>query len=278
MPQTTGNFMPEVWSKKLQKIFDKQAVFASIVNRDFEGEIKNAGDTVQIRTFGDITINDYTRNSTIAYQDLSDPMDTLLIDQQKYFAFKLDDLDKAQANINILEGYAQRAAVAIRNVIDKRLHGHYTNVDAGNVLGTSGSPITLTTANVYGYMVDMAKLMDEADIPAEDRHLVVNPEVKALLLQSNAFLRSTQLGDKVVANGAIGTLAGFQVHVSTNMNTVGSAVPLLALHRELITFASQVSKIEKVRPDNMFADAVKGCTCTGRRCAASTPRPVRCCG
>ena len=110
MPQSTGNFMPEVWSKKLQKIFDKKAVFASIVNRDFEGDIKNAGDAVKIRTFGDITINDYTRNSSIAYQDLSDPMDTLTIDQQKYFAFKLDDLDKAQSNIKILEGLCKTSS------------------------------------------------------------------------------------------------------------------------------------------------------------------------
>ena len=77
------------------------------------------------------------------------------------------------------------------------------------MLGSSGTPINLTSSNVYGYIVDMAKLMDEASIPAEDRHLVVNPAVKSLLLQSNAFLRSTQLGDKAVANGAIGVVAGF---------------------------------------------------------------------
>jgi ABC-type transporter lipoprotein component MlaA len=60
-----SNFVPEVWSKEIGKIFDKQTVMASLVNTRFEGEIKKAGDTVYVRTFGNVTVNDYTRNMTI---------------------------------------------------------------------------------------------------------------------------------------------------------------------------------------------------------------------
>lgn len=254
----TANFIPEIWSKKLLKIFDKTVVMANLVNRDFEGEITNAGDVVHVRTFGDVTINNYTRDMTISFQSLTDPMVDLLIDQQKYFAFKVDDLDKAQANVDILEGYAGRAAIAIRDVVDTRLIGHYTDVDAGNVIGTDVAPITLTSANIYGYITQLAEKLDNANAPQEGRNLVITPKFKTLLLQSTEFTRATSLGDNVVQNGYIGNVAGFGVHVTTNNAAVSGVVNLLAFTQDFISFASQVSKIETVRPYNMFADAVKG--------------------
>lgn len=253
-----SNFIPEVWSKKLLKIFDKSVVMANLVNRDFEGDITSAGDVVHVRTFGDVTINNYTRDMTISFQALTDPMVDLLIDQQKYFAFKVDDLDKAQANTDILEGYASRAAIAIRDVVDSRLIGHYTDVDSGNVIGTDVAPITLTKDNIYGYITQLGEKLDNSNVPQEGRNLVITPKFKTMLLQSAEFTRATSLGDNVIQNGYIGNVAGFGVHVTTNNSAVSGVVNLLAFTKDFISFASQVSKIETVRPYNMFADAVKG--------------------
>lgn len=265
------NFIPEVWSKKLQKIFDETTVMANLVNRDYEGEIKSAGDVVHIRTFGDVTINDYTRDMTIDFQGLSDPMVDLTIDQQKYFAFKVDDLDKAQSDIGIMEGYSKRAAVAIRNVVDKRLHSHYADVPSANLVGSTGSPVTLSKSNIYEKVTLLGRKMSEANCPEEGRHLVGDPQFKQILLNCPEFVRATSLGDKVVQDGKIGTIAGFTVHCSTNLNTNGSGdVPILALTKEYITFANQVTQMEKVRPYNMFADAIKGLYLYGSKALTNT--------
>lgn len=253
-----ANFIPEIWSKKLLKIFDKTVVMANLVNRDYEGEIQSAGDVVHVRTFGDVTINNYTRDMTISFQALTDPMVDLLIDQQKYFAFKVDDLDKAQSNSDILEGYASRAAIAIRDVVDSRLIGHYADVDSGNVIGTDVAPITLTSSNIYGYITQLGEKLDNCNVPQEGRNLVITPKFKTMLLQSDEFTRASSLGDNVIQNGYIGNVAGFSVHVTTNNAPVSGVVNLMAFTKDYISFASQVSKIETVRPYNMFADAVKG--------------------
>lgn len=253
------NFISEVWSKKLQKIFDTHAVFRNIVNTNFEGDIKDAGDKVKIRTYGDITINDYTRGATLSFQTLTDPMDTLNIDQQKYFSFLVDDLDKVQSNIDLLTGYSERAAIAIRNVIDKALHAQaYGGIKSANVIGTSGSPINLSKDNIFQYVAQMSELMDASNTPGEDRHLVIAPWVKTRLLRSPEFIRSSEMGDKTVMNGYIGEYLGFRVHVSTNLNTVSGATPIVALTRDLVTFASQVAKVEAVDPPDMFAKGIKG--------------------
>ncbi|MEB3207074.1 MAG: P22 phage major capsid protein family protein [Vampirovibrionales bacterium] len=253
-----ANFMPEIWSKSLLKVFDKAVVMAKLVNRDFEGDIQAAGDVVHVRTFGNITIQDYTRDSIINFQTLTDPMQDLIINQQKYFAFKVDDLDKAQSDLNIIEGYAGRAAMAIRDVIDTHLLSHTANVDAANIMGTNASPISLNKTNIYSYITELGERLDEANIPAENRNLVIPPKVKTLLLQAAEFTRSSTLGDDVVQNGYIGNVAGFAVHVTTNMTPNANVLDILAFTPDMISFASQVNQVETVRPYNMFAHAVKG--------------------
>ena len=254
-----ANFVPEVWSKEIGKIFDKQTVMAGLVNTRFEGEIKKAGDTVYVRTFGNVTVSDYTRNMTINYEVLTDPMQTMVIDQQKYFAFKVDNLDAAQSNIGILEGYTERAAVAMRNVIDTRLLNHLNDCHTDNIIGAGASPVALTTANIYGQIVRLSERLDNKNVFDGKRSLVISPAVKSLLLQSDQFTRASSLGDSVVQNGFIGNVAGFGVYVTTNMPTIaGGIVPVLAFTEDFISFASQVTEVETVRPTDSFTTAVRG--------------------
>jgi hypothetical protein len=56
--QATG-FIPEIWSGKLVEKFYASTVLAAISNTDYEGEIKNQGDRVKIRTKPTVTIRDY---------------------------------------------------------------------------------------------------------------------------------------------------------------------------------------------------------------------------
>ena len=65
---SVANFIPAIWSARLLAHLDKKHVYASLVNRDYEGEIRNFGDTVKINQIGDITIKDYQKG-----QDIADP-------------------------------------------------------------------------------------------------------------------------------------------------------------------------------------------------------------
>jgi N4-gp56 family major capsid protein len=253
------NFVPEVWGKEILKSFNKNAVMANLINRSYEGDIKKHGDVVHIRSYGDVTVNDYTRDSAITYEQLSDPMQNLLIDQQKYFAFKVDDLDMAQSDTEIIEGYTEQAALAVRDVIDAHLYGHYADVPVGNIVGGASGTIAITKTNIYDYITIMAEYLDNNDVPQEDRSLIVNPRFKRLLMQSDEFTRATSLGDDVIKNGMIGQVAGFKVHVSNNVPTLaGDVIPILGFHKDFATLASQVVQVEHVRPTDLFAHAVRG--------------------
>jgi hypothetical protein len=260
MTNSVTNFIPEIWSLKIQKIFDKTCVWMELVNKDYEGEIKACGDTVHVRTFGDITINNYTRNQTLAFQDLVDPMSDLVIDQQKYFAFLVDDLDKAQADIGILEGYSKRAAQAIREVIDQHCHSHYVDIPAQNVVNgaSSNNPITLSKDNIYSYITLLGEKLTNSSCPEEGRNLVISAKFRTMLQNAPEFTRATGQGDQVVTNGKIGTVSNFTVYISTNLNIVNSNTPLVACTKDFISFGSQVSKVEPVAPYDKFGKGVKG--------------------
>ncbi|MFO7294268.1 MAG: coat protein, partial [Acidimicrobiia bacterium] len=94
-----SNFVPEVWAAELLVALEKNLVYAApgVVNRDYEGEIAQYGDTVHITTLGDPTIGTYTPHSDITIEDVDDTPTTLTIDQAKYFAFEVDDIERRQA-------------------------------------------------------------------------------------------------------------------------------------------------------------------------------------
>ena len=253
-----AHFIPEVWTKKLLKIFDKLVVMKKLVNTDFEGELKRAGDTVNVRKFGNVTIGNYTRDANITYQALTPTLEQLTVTTQKYFAFTVDDLDAAQADINIMEGYSARAAIAIRDVVDTSLLAHYADTDAANIKGTAAAPITLTKDNVYPYFLEMGEMLDDQNVDAEGRNVVVTPHVKRLIKEFLG-MRETAQGDTELRNGkVVSDFAGFNVYVSTNVPTATSAKPILFFTKDFISFVSQVAKVEHTRPSDTFADALRG--------------------
>ena len=115
------NFIPELWSARLLQNLDKTFVYPQCVNRDYENEIRNLGDTVHIQKFGDIQVADYTKATGVGATKDTGAGSTvaLVIDQAKYFNFKVEDIEAVQANVNLMEKAMQRAAYAIGDVIDK---------------------------------------------------------------------------------------------------------------------------------------------------------------
>ena len=145
------NFIPTIWSARLLRHLDKKHVYASLLNRDYEGEIKNYGDTVKINQIGDVTIKDFQKGKDIdTPEELSGDQLMLTIDQGKYFNFGIEDVDAAQVNPKLMDKAMLRAAYGMNDVTDRfAANLLYVGADAGNVLGTDDSPIVPTAADAY---------------------------------------------------------------------------------------------------------------------------------
>lgn len=255
-------FIPEVWAARLLHALEKAEVATNFVNKDYEGDIRDYGDTVHINTLGAITVGTYTPGTPMTLADLSTSDQTLVIDQADYFNFKVEDIDARQARDsgNLIDTAMGNAAYALVDNSDSFLFSTLTT-GASNTIGTSAVPITLTAANAYEYIVDLGKLFDDDNVPSEGRRLAVNPAVYALLLKDTTHfvgISDTAQGG-VYVNGFVGRMGGFDIYKSNNLVKNGStSCALIASHPTCATYAEQINKVETYRPESLFADAVKG--------------------
>ena len=257
-------FIPTVWAARLLVALDKSLVYgqANVCNRDYEGEIREAGNTVKIASIGDVTVADYVKNSDIADPEtLTDEEQSLLIDNAKYFNFYVDSVDRAQANANIMDEAMRRSAWSLRAAAVTFLAAAMeAAVPSGNKIGTVGDPVVPTKDDAYEHLVDLGVLLDEGNVPVDGRFVVVPAWFHGLLLKDDRFVRSgTFRGDIRLANGEVGEAAGFRILKSNNVpNTSGAIFKIIAGHSMATSFAEQVLDVQTYQPEKRFGDAVKG--------------------
>lgn len=259
---STSNFVPELWSRLLLTAFRKNLVFASLVNRDYEGEIREMGDTVKITTPSAVAVKDYS--GTVTYDALLSTQQSLIIDQAKYFGFEVSDIDQAQANVSLESTYIVEAAQALADAVDQDLASLYT------AAGLADIPVTLASDDLYEALVLAGRRLDEANVPRAGRWVVVSPAGYASLLTNDKFVvQATATGDSIVATGLVGQVAGFTVYTSNNVATVEDGGDEFRKYvygtNRAITFAEQVSKTETLRREGSFSDAIRGLLVFGRR-------------
>lgn len=282
-------FIPEVWSAKLQMHLDKSYVLGGLVNRDYEGEIAQYGDTVHIGQMTNPTIGDYTRhnttNKTGSTETIIDPENltmedqTLVINQSKYFAFEVDDIDERQARDGgaLLNSAAQRSAVKLAEALDTHVGGLMTS-NAGSVLTAAA---VSTGEAAYTVIRKLRLELDKKNVPGDSRFVVCSPDFYSLLLDSAKFIDASQYGNSApVQAGEVGRILGFSVMVSTNMPTgtvgTGTGEFVVAGHRMATTLAEQISKVEAYRPEAAFTDALKGLHLYGAKVIEPAALAVQC--
>jgi hypothetical protein len=257
-------FKPKVWNAELLVTLEKSLVYAApgVVNRDYEGDIAQYGDTVHIVSLADPTIGTYSPHVDIVIEDVDDSDSTLVIDQAKYFAFEVDDIEKRQAMNGgaVLTEQARKAAYKLRDVADQYVAGLMAaGVDAGNLIAEQ----TLATpGEAYDLLVDLGVVLDNDNVPDEGRWVVVTPAFYGLLKKDDRF---TATGDERAAmtraNGLIGEAAGFSLRKSNNAPNgpgAGAGKLVIAGYSGAVTYAEQINKTEATRKEKGFADIVKG--------------------
>jgi len=252
------NFTPEIWSAHMLESLKKNLVFGQpgVVNRDYEGEITNVGDTVRIRSISRPTISSYTKNGTLTYETLTDAERNLMVDQAKSFSFVVDDIDKAQQPGGVLESALTEASYGLKDAADQYIAGLYTQAATANQLGT----VSVTTAALaYSTLVNLATKLTAANVPQEGRYVIVPPWFYGLLLQEQKFVNIDPAGVDGLRNGIIGRAIGFDVMQSNNsINVTGDDWSIIAGYPGAIAFAEQVNAIENIRLQTTFGTAVRG--------------------
>lgn len=281
-PAYSGNFIPEIWSGKLIANFYDATVLAAISNTDYEGEIKQYGDTVNIRTTPEITIRDYVKGQTLDVEHPDKPKLQLLIDKGEYFACIEDDVDKVQSDVGLMDLWSKDASERMKIKIDQRvltdilpdISAENRGDKAGRIsgsfnLGKTSSEITVSatgansTTPVVDLLVDMGTVLDEANAPEQNRFVVIPAKMAGMIKKSE--LKDASLtgdGASPLRNGRLGVIDRFTVYVSHNLMTSGTGANkvfnVIAGHKMGFTFASQMTNMESLRAESTFGNIIRG--------------------
>lgn len=266
-------FIPEIWSGKLQAKFYKSTVFGEISNNDWEGEIKGQGDKVYIRGIPDITIRNYTKGLNLTKEvPTSTPLE-LLIDKGKYFAVVLDDVDKVQTDMSLMDMFTNDASEQMKIAIDSDvLDGVKSAAAAANLgatagaisgnlnLGTDAAPRSVNKSTVIDLILDMGQALDEQNVPETGRWMVI-PSWMAALVKGSDLKQAYLTGDSVspLRNGKLGMVDRFTLYVTNNLpRTVDLDTYVMAGTRDAISFASQMTQVETIRSESTFGNILRG--------------------
>lgn len=244
------SFIPAVWESRLLANFKKASISELITTKP----VKIEGNKIVFNRVGAVAVKDY--NGTVAWDDVNTTPVELNMDQKKYWAFSVDDVDAIQAAGDLVDGHTSQAATATQETIDSFLLGLYTDAHADNVIGSDATPKALTKENVYDTIVDLGTTLSKKKVPKADRFVVINYEAMGLLSKDSRFTANPNVLENGVVEGQ--KINGMQVVVSEEVHNTEGKYKFLALHKSAIGHGKQLEKTEATRLQDSFADGVKG--------------------
>lgn len=270
-------YIPRLYAAKVLVKYYAKTVLSSIANTDYEGQIRNMGDTVVIRTRPDVKINDYFKGKKLSYEQLSSPAIQLDIDRAKDYAFEIDDIDAKQADIALSEQFLTDAAEQMAIAIDTNVLSEiFLDVDAANEglnagkisqrynLGTPGTPLVLTKSNILDTFVDAKVVLNEQNVPINGRWIVLPASVAGLIDRSDLGGANYAGRDPSILynKGWIGNLAGFDIFDSNLLLTADEsgevAHNIVFGQRDSLTYAAQLVKNDSVKLQETFGRGYRG--------------------
>ena len=261
------NFIPEIWAEKIERDLEKNCVYAEDCNRKYEGSVKRCGDTIHILGSGKPTIHTLARedaDGAIQAAETMEGTDTILvIDQIRYFNFKEGDIDKAQAVGGVLEALTDEANEALADEVDQHLSKiHLTSafapVTVNNITVGQVSEDALTKDNVLDLLDEGREKLLENDVRSTTEIVVVLPP-KVETRFRRAYMKEDTNNHEELKHGAIAKYANLTIKVSNNVPKDGDGNYHIQMKtKRAIAYAQPLRHVEAYRPQDGFADAVKG--------------------
>jgi len=241
------NFVRKLWEARLVEMFNNVSVLETITTAPTD----MTGSSIVFNMVAGGEIKDYT--GEIEWGDIDTEPVEMTFEFKKYFADKIDDVDKAQTNIAIVDAFASAQANKISAAADAYAYAKYA---AG--AGTKLDAVTVDAPEaIYDAIVDLGVALGKKGVPVANRYVVIGWDALGLLQKDKRFTHNPE----VLANGIVNgqKINGMTIIVSAN----APANTLMALYKGAVGFGKQIDKLEGRRLENAFADGVRGLTVGG---------------
>lgn len=237
---TADNSIPELWSKRMIIARQNHLVFEKLVDTDYK-EAMSFGDTIHVGSRTHLSTRTKSANTAITYETQTESNTTITISTDEYAAIAVENITDLQSMLDLIETYAPEMAYALDLAVDDVLAGLVDDFGT-NVVGDLAVDLS------YADLLQARQLLDDANVPDEDRYMVVSPAQEAGFLQRDHFINtdytqnlkvgSGQKGDK----GWMGTWMGIPVYKSVNVEGSNAAGHDNAFfHKEALALVRQMT-------------------------------------
>lgn len=262
-PTTGAVFIPEVWAKDVLMARRNKLVMANLVDRKYESDI-SYGDTVHITSIAEMTADQITPGTALTPVAPTETEQTLVIDQYYGKAVEMQDMLTKQSKYDLRKPYADVIGFALAKKIDGSLLAQFANIASGNKQ-------TAVAALTFNGIVDAHTLLDAANVPQDDRALVVNAIGLGDLRKLDEFKSYNETGEVGIVEkqmGIVGTIYGAPVYltnaVAQNTDSGTANYQMMLFHKSAFALVVQSEpEMESDRDILMKADLLSGSTLWG---------------
>ena len=258
---TTGaNFIPEIWSDETIAAYKSNLVVAPLVTRlNHKGK---KGDTIHIPTPTRGSATAKAANTKVKIQGDTHGTTNLSIDKHYEYSVLIEDITEVQALSSLRKFYTDDAGYSLAKQVDTDLLNLTEGLQGGTVGGSAAAAwekayIGSGTTNYTGNSSNAADItdagiramllkLDDADVPMDNRSLIIPPVCANDLLGINRFTEQQFIGSgDAIKTGKIGQIYGVDVYISSNCPTTTTADTAtdrvgVLLHKDALALAEQV--------------------------------------
>jgi N4-gp56 family major capsid protein len=256
-----NNFIPELWSDEVIGAYKSNLVVANLVTKISHKGKK--GDTIHIPVpaRGSATLKAADAEVTLI-ASTNTVVDVPITTHYEYSKL-IEDIAEIQALSSMRKFYTDDAGYALAKQVDTDLmnlaegfqSGATTDKTYGSAfIGSGATAFTGTNeadiddAGIRAFLLNL----DNADVPMDNRALIIPPVAANDLLGINRFTEQQYIGNgDAIKTGKIGQIYGVDVYISTNCPTVkasggsaGSAAGTervgMLMHKDAVVFAEQM--------------------------------------
>jgi N4-gp56 family major capsid protein len=258
---TTGaNFIPEIWSDETIAAYKSNLVVANLVTRlNHKGK---KGDTIHIPTPTRGSATAKAANTAVKIQGDTHGTTNLSIDKHYEYSVLIEDITEVQALSSLRKFYTDDAGYALAKQVDTDILTLTEGLQGGTVGGSAAAAwekayIGSGTTNYTGNSSNAADItdagiramllkLDDADVPMDNRSLIIPPVCANDLLGINRFTEQQFIGSgDAIKTGKIGQIYGVDVYISSNCPTTTTATTAtdrvgVLMHKDALALAEQV--------------------------------------
>ena len=263
---TAATFIPEIWSDEIIASYEKSLVVRPLVRA--MSMVGKKGDTVHVPKPDRGTANAKAAEAQVTLNAGTTTELVITIDQHFEYSRLIEDITDVQALSSLRKFYTEDAGYALALNVDAALVAAAQGFTANNqfVAGgieADGGAGPVTAFNDAGFR-DAIRILDDNNVPGDNRVFVVAPSVKRDLLGITNYVSTDFVTGKPVESGKIGSLYGVDVYVSTNLTGGAGEKDCLLFHKDALVIAEQVGvRVQTQYKQEYLADLMTADTLYG---------------